>query len=115
MTDKQSRNAQIVVLNDAFRQHPTPQVGHVLCTHGVNAKGTAFMARAFTMVSQFDAFTRDNDPYSEHDFGSIDLDGSKLFWKIDYYAKGNLNAGSEDPSDPTKTERVLTIMLAEEY
>ena len=49
--------------------------------------GTAFIARAFAMVSHFDAFTPDNDPYGEHDFGSIDLDGEKLFWKIDYSPK----------------------------
>jgi hypothetical protein len=32
----------------------------------------------------FDTFTNDNDPHRERDFGSFDLDGEKLFWKIDY-------------------------------
>ena len=59
-------------------------------------------------------FTEDNDPHGEHDFGSFELAGRKFFWKIDYY-DANMEFGSEDPADPAKTTRVLTIMLAEEY
>ena len=67
-----------------------------------------------TMVSAFDSFTEDNDPYGEHDFGSIDCLGKKLFWKIDCYAP-NMESGSPDPTDTKQTVRVLTIMLANEY
>jgi len=66
-------------------------------------------------VIAFDDFNADNDPHREHDFGSFELDGEKLFWKIDYYSTDDPDLGSEDPSDLTKTLRVLTVMLAEEY
>ena len=40
--------------------------------------------------------------------------GEKVFFKLDYFdLTGAMH--SEDPADPSKTERVLTIMLASEY
>jgi len=36
-------------------------------------------------VRAFDAFTDDNDPHGEHDFGSIDEGGVRCFWKLEYY------------------------------
>ena len=65
-------------------------------------------------VATFSAFTRDNDPHGEHDFGSFELAGRKFFFKLDYYDAA-MELGSEDPADPQKTTRVLTIMLASEY
>ena len=47
-------------------------------------------------------------------FGSIQLGENTIFWKIDYYDL-DLHMHSPDPSDPTVTARILTIMLAEEY
>ena len=64
--------------------------------------------------SSFDRFDEENDPYGEHDFGALELEGERLFYKIDYYDQ-SLSAHSPDPSDETVTKRVLTIMLAEEY
>jgi len=62
----------------------------------------------------FSVFTADNDPHEEHDFGNFELAGHKFFFKIDYF-DANMEFGSEDPADPAKTTRALTIMLAEEY
>jgi hypothetical protein len=53
-------------------------------------------------------------PYEEHDFGSFEADGQRIFFKIDYFHKA-LSHHSPDPCDPSVTERVITIMLAEEY
>ena len=62
----------------------------------------------------FDAFTDDNDPYGEHDFGAIDEGGVRCFWKIDNYDRAT-EMGSPDPADPAVTTRVLTVMRADEY
>ena len=62
----------------------------------------------------FEDFTPDNDPHGEHDFGAFEHAGKRIFWKIDYYDAACEN-GSEDPADASKTTRVLTIMLADEY
>ena len=55
-----------------------------------------------------------NDPHGEHDFGAFEFDGTPVIFKIDYYDK-DLNFHSPDPGDPAVTERVITLMLAEEY
>jgi hypothetical protein len=103
---------KISELNDALRAGTGS--GRVMITAGVVAKGDAFVARATKAVQEFKDFTEGDDPYGEHDFGAFDLDGEKLFWKIDYYDQ-NMENGSEDPANPAVTTRVLTILLASEY
>ncbi len=63
-------------------------------------------------VRTFSSFTEDNDPYGEHDFGSLAWYGQKVFWKIDYYDQSL--AAWCDPLSPD-CNRVLTIMRADEY
>lgn len=103
---------RIQVLNDFFRG--TFLGGKVVITAGVAALPLDVKARVLLQVQSFAAFNADNDPYSEHDFGSLEVAGEKFFWKIDYYDL-LCEFGSEDPAAPEKTTRVLTIMLAAEY
>ena len=107
-----SHTAAIRELNDAFRN--TFSGGMILMTASVSALPDMVKANALLEVARFDRFTEDNDPHGEHDFGSFDLVGRKFFWKLDYY-DATMEFGSEDPSDPEKTRRVLTLMLAEDY
>ena len=107
------RPERIARLNDLLRQGHAPN-GKIMSTAGMQARGDVFVSNALREVANFHQFGEDNDPHQEHDFGSFEIDGAKLFFKIDYYAP-DLKQGSEDPTDPQKTTRVLTIMLAEEY
>lgn len=106
------KRRRIRELNDAFRM--TFSGGRVLVTSGVQALGEKSVAMLLRRVQAFSAFTRDNDPYGEHDFGTLEHEGRKVFWKIDYIDLP-LSMGSDNPSDPSAICRVLTIMLAEEY
>jgi hypothetical protein len=88
--------------------------GRVCLTQGVNALPEIARSTLIRRVRDFAEFNPDNDPHGEHDFGSFEIDGDKFFWKIDYYTP-DMKGGSEDPSKPARTTRVLTIMFAEEY
>ncbi len=102
----------LAAINDRFRRDGVG--GEIMLTRGIAQLGDSAVAAIRTAVRQFDAFTPDNDPYGEHDFGAFDWAGQRLFWKIDYYDQA-LQFASEDPTDSAITCRVLTIMLAEEY
>lgn len=108
-----SSASRIRDLNDAMRNTGISS-GRWMMTAGVQALGPDFVLLSSRAVQTFSAFTDDNDPYGEHDFGAFDLAGERLFWKIDYYDR-DLRYGSDDPADPAVTTRVLTIMLASEY
>ena len=103
---------KIRALNDAFRRSFAG--GKVMMTAGIAALSLVTKSKVLAEVRIFDAFTADNDPRGEQDFGSFEVDGCKFFWKIDYYDAA-MEFGSEDPADPAKTTHVLTIMLASEY
>ena len=102
----------IRALNDDFRR--TFVGGMVVITAGVEAMPVDQRRSLLAKVRAFDAFTDDNDPHCEHDFGAIDESGVRCFWKIDHYDRAT-EMGSPDPADPAVTTRVLTVMRADEY
>jgi uncharacterized protein DUF3768 len=105
--------ARIAELNDQLRKRGTGN-GRVMVTHSIRELGPEFELAALLAVRAFDAFTADNNPRGERDYGGFDLQGRRVLWKVDYY-NPSLTGGSEDPSHPLQTCRVLTIMLAEDY
>ncbi len=107
-----TKTKAIRALNDELRQNFA--TGTAVMTAGVAALGAETVMRIVKTIAVYDDFCHANDPYEEHDFGSFEADGQRIFFKIDYFDKG-LTAHSPDPSDPSVTERVITIMLAEEY
>lgn len=88
--------------------------GRFYQTPGICALSPVDQSAIREKLERFNDFNEDNDPYGERDFGVILHKGEKIFWKIDYYAP-DLKHGSEDPADSSKTVRILTLMLAEEY
>ena len=83
-------------------------------TEAVAALPAKKKAEVMERVRSFDAFTRDSDPQGEHDLGVFELEGEHFFFKIDYY-DAEVTNDSEDPSDPKKTTRVLTVGFLSEY
>jgi Protein of unknown function (DUF3768) len=110
--DQSHRRIRIRTLNDTFRQSFLG--GRILCTQGVSNLPSEESAALLERVRTFDQFDSDNDPHHEHDFGAIEFERERYFFKIDYYDKA-YEYGSEDPADPEKTTRVMTIMRADEY
>jgi hypothetical protein len=105
-------STRICALNDELRRFG--RGGRIVITSGIQALGTEGVARVLAAVTGFDAFTNDNDPYGEHDCAILTVDSHRVMFKIDYYDR-DLAYHSPDPSDPTVTERVMTVMLASEY
>ncbi|MEH6717685.1 MAG: DUF3768 domain-containing protein [Aurantimonas endophytica] len=120
---------QIRTLNDALRRDTAgtrlstdhsagantgAASGDVVMTSGIAALGADFVRAVRQAVADFDAFDAANDPYDEHDFGALTVNGKSVFFEIGYYDLA-LTGRSADPADATITRRVLTIMLASEY
>lgn len=84
-------------------------------TAGVATLGRDAQNEILDRVRNFSEFTPANDPHQEHDFGAICFADEEIFWKIDYFEDHSMEFGAEDPSDPARSYRVLTVMLAAEY
>lgn len=103
---------RIRTLNDELRKHLLG--GGALITPGIAALGPEAVERLVMTIAVFDDFCTVNDPHEEHDFGSFEFDDVKVIFKIDYFDK-SLEFHSPNPADPSVTQRVITIMKADEY
>ena len=106
------RTDRIRQLNDKFRR--LQDSGQVFFTGDLVHENFEHRERVLKFVMTFEAFDEGDDPYGEHDFGAFDLDGRRYMFKIEYYDP-SMVAGSEDPADPTKTVRVMSIFYASDY
>ena len=106
---KFNQTERIRALNDDLRQN----LGHgrAVMTCGVAALGAEAVARIAKTIAVFDDFCHANDPHEEHDFGAFEADGQTIFFKIDLYEEPEVKDSNGEPI----VNRVLTIMLAEEY
>jgi hypothetical protein len=118
MTDKSKLIAQ---QNDQFRKNFGSQIsddqeikGKYCVTQGISELPLPEQFLITLKIREFDDFNENNDPYGEHDYGKFKHNADDIMWKIDYYDE-NYEYGSEDPSDLSKTRRVLTAMMAHEY
>lgn len=68
---------QIAELNDQFRQ--TFKGGKVVYTEGVKALPTIERGKLFSAIKAFSNFNKENDPYQEHHFGSVIVNGERYF------------------------------------
>lgn len=123
------QTARIARLNDLARRAMGIACTAV-ATAGFRSLPDADQSWVRELIETYNAFTDDNDPYGERDFGTIYqlCDGSwtterprlredereRVFWKIDYYDR-DMRFASEDAANPAITRRVLTIMLSDEY
>ncbi|MGD8373517.1 MAG: DUF3768 domain-containing protein [Candidatus Woesebacteria bacterium] len=98
--------SKIAILNDTFRK-----TSHkIMVTRGV--KDLEDLPELISEIRRFNDFTKGNDPCGEHDFGSLEWHGKKVFWKIDCYDRSLMYRKDPLSSD---CRRVLTVMLASKY
>lgn len=106
--------------NDQFRKAMvegtdllTPK-GRYMLTRSVADQGPDFELAAIRAVAEDTTFTEDNDPHGDRTFGTVEVMGTKLFWKIDLYDT-SYEWASPEPAAKDLTRRVLTIMLPSDY
>ena len=115
--EKEDANIDLIASdNDKLRQSIFNSLGKnkLVLSSDVSQLNLIDGIEVLKLVKEFNIFTKDDDPYGEHDFGSFDFKDINYFWKIDYY-DNDLKFHSEDKLNAEKTIKVLTVMKASEY
>jgi hypothetical protein len=107
------RAERIARLNDELRTNG--RGGQIVITRGVHELTGPDVSELLKALAAFNDFDADSDPHGERDLGLFDFHGRELMFKIDYYSDAQFRWGSNDPANPDVTERVLTVLLPEEY
>ncbi len=106
------RAERIARLNDNLRKTGTG--GLITITRAVTQLPGFDAFKLLVALAAFDSFDVDNDPHGERDFGDVEFAGHGLLWTIGYYDL-DMRYASPDPADPAVTQRVLSVMLPEDY
>ena len=117
--------ARVAAQNDAFRRNVCLAIpygagapvlkGQMVCTSSVHAEGMGFVQSCLDRIGRLDHFPADNDPDGFHDFGSVEVRGTTVWFKIDLYDADDRNFGSGTPDDPARTWRVMTILFPSDW
>ena len=126
-TDHVPDAVRIAAQNDAFRRrmgsivagafHPggADLRGRVFATAAVAARGRPFVLACLRAVAGVTVFPPEDDPDGLRDFGAVEVEGTRVWWKVDLYSDDRLEWGSERPDDPARTYRVLTLLFPEDW
>ena len=101
------RRQRIAALNDGLRT--TFRGGRVQMTPSVYDLDDRLRGRALSVLARYDSF----DPHSEHDCGVFIFAGFAFEWRIEY-RRPDGSGPSDDPADPDKTLRVLTLFTIDD-
>ncbi len=113
MTNETQESTQkIAALNDMLRQ--SQLTGQIVLSSGVQSLAADIRARILHGVKTYNAFAPQGDAQKDRDFGAFECGDYDIFWVIDCYDE-NSEYLSDDPADLNRTNRVLRVMLAEEY
>lgn len=114
MTDSpiSERTDRIRQLNDQLRTLRGSGKIHII--GALADMGEEMQKEVLTAVATFAGFNEGDDPYGEHDFGTVTVEGEQFMFKIDYYAP-DLENGSDDPADPAKTVRIMSVFHTSDY
>ncbi len=104
---------KVAAQNDAFRRNACLAIpydpgdpvlrGRMVMARSVAAESAGFIRTCLFAIGHFGHFSADNDPDGYHDFGSVKVEGTAVWFKTDTYDDENMAFGSDAPDDPART------------
>jgi len=112
MTTDTQNTEKIAALNDMLRQ--SQLTGQLELSAGVQALSSQQQKDILEGVKSYNSFAPQGDSQKEKDFGAFSYGEHDIFWLIDCYDENSYYL-SDDPADLNRTNRVLRVMLVDEY